>query len=453
MEILWFLLGLAVGLLLLVWFQIRARAKLNTLLRRIRAESPSTVLSSSSQLSTAIASQQASLQQMDRQVANYKQTLQSAPIGYLRVDDENQLIWCNLQARKLLGILQAEYPTPRLLLELVRSYELDHLIEQTRMAQHPCQQEWTFHTVSADPLNLTKPTSYGLKGYGLPLPDDQVEIFLENRQEIVQLARQRDRWISDLAHELKTPLTSIRLVAETLQPQLEASLQNWIDRLLNETIRLSTLVEDLLELSQMEQRAIHCLNLQPVNLPELIKSAWLNLEPLAHKKHLRLSYTGPDQLLINLDKSRIYRVLINLLDNSIKYSPPWQRIQVQLAIEAVAQPDSETLTEQVHLDIIDVGPGFLEDDLPYVFERFYRADPSRTRSASMPPSADLGHTDSGNPELSSSSGLGLAIVRQIVEAHQGSVNAKNHPEAGGGWIKICLPWQRREVMANIQHSV
>jgi two-component system phosphate regulon sensor histidine kinase PhoR len=79
-----------------------------------------------------------------------------------------------------------------------------------------------------------------------------VGVFLENRQEAALLVQQRDRWTSDVAHELKTPLTSIRLVAETLQPRVDDSQRRWLDRLINETIRLSNLVEDLLNLSRLQ---------------------------------------------------------------------------------------------------------------------------------------------------------------------------------------------------------
>lgn len=402
----------------------------------------------------AIARQQTQQQQLEQQLDTYQQILYTAPIGYLQVDDENRLIWCNPQARSLLGITQDPPSSkPRLLLELVRSYELDDLIEQTRNANGPCQNSWVFHPVSADPSALSEQQVCPLRGYGLPLLNNQVGIFLEDRQEAVTLMQQRDRWTSDLAHELKTPLTSIRLVAETLQTRLDPSLRTWIDRLINETIRLSNLVQDLLDLSKLDRATFEGVQLKPIDLTSLIQAVWASLEPLARKKQLQLDYRGPAHLLVQLDEARIYRLLVNLLDNSIKYSPPAQAIQVQLSVIPSEELEGASATQQVCLDVIDSGQGFSEKALPYVFERFYREDPSRARMArleggnqfSTPYSAISSESDHYQPQPSADwqtqggSGLGLAIVRQIVEAHHGSVRASNHPETGGAWLQVRLP--------------
>jgi two-component system, OmpR family, phosphate regulon sensor histidine kinase PhoR len=465
-EILYFLLGLSVGLLLLGWQRSRFDFNLKTLLRKLQSH-PEPVLSSTAQLAAAIDHQQQIQQQFEQQLQVYQQILQLAPIGYLQVDDENRLVWCNPQSRMLLGIIQDCSPKPRLLLEVVRSYELDQLIEQTRQAGKPQQQDWTFYPISPDPTHLSRQQDYPLRGYGLPLPAGQVGIFLENRWEATTLTQQRNRWTSDVAHELKTPLTSIRLVAETLQARINPALRGWLDRLINETIRLSNLVQDLLDLSQLEQSSSQCLQFRTVDLVELIHAAWLNLEPLASKKHLQLDYSGPMQLLMQLDEPRMYRVLINLLDNSIKYSPPRQWVKVRVA-QATTSPEQSVDGLQVCLEVIDAGSGFLEHDLPHVFERFYRADPSRrafgvtkTHSptawnshSSLDLSLDVGsrksivhpnnaatdaETDRLDLQHRSSSGLGLAIVEQIVEAHLGSVTASNHPETGGAWLQVRLP--------------
>lgn len=458
MAILDFLVGLSIGVLLLVWQRSQSNARLRRMLRNIQSSTADSPFPLTSQLSLAITQQQREQQQLEQQLEMFRQILHSAPIGYLQVDDENRLLWCNSQARIMLGIAQEpSWSKPRLLLELVRSYELDDLIEQTRTADQPCQSNWTFYPTSSDPLDLSHQASLILQGHGLPLPNNQIGIFLENRQEMAALMQQRDRWTSDLAHELKTPLTSIRLVAETLQTRLEPNLKTWVDRLIDETVRLSHLVQDLLDLSQMERSSLRNLQLKPIDLVSLIDFVWGSLEPLARRKQLHLDYSGPARLVMQLDQARIHRLLINLLDNSIKYSAPQHPIRVKVSIE----PDVSHLStgsQTVCLEVIDFGSGFPENALPYVFERFYRADPSRTRSVSLQEELEIDpkplapsdapsdisqlRSPQGDAHSQSGSGLGLAIVRQIVEAHQGSVSASNHPETGGAWLQVRLPLQR-----------
>jgi two-component system phosphate regulon sensor histidine kinase PhoR len=149
----------------------------------------------------------------------------------------------------------------------------------------------------------------------------QVGIYLEDRQEAILIAQQRDRWTSDVAHELKTPLTSIRLVAETIEARVEPSVKIWVDRLIGEIDRITSLVKDLLELGQMDVGLAPALSISEVNLADLVRSVWKTLEPIANRKKVSLKYIGDEhisdeQLTALVDESRIYRLLLNLLDNS-----------------------------------------------------------------------------------------------------------------------------------------
>lgn len=356
----------------------------------------------------------------------WEKIVEVAPIGYIQVDQDNRLIVCNQKAASMMRIVNHHQGLIRkpFLLQLIRSYELDLLVEQTRSHSAGSQIDWVFHPAIPDPVNPVPQVSRPIRAHSIYLEHGQIGIFLEDRQEATAIAQQRDRWTSDVAHELKTPLTSIRLVAETIEPRVDPSAKIWVERLLGETARITNLVQDLLELGQMDVGIEPTLHLSEVNVAEVVRSVWKTLEPIANRKKVTLKYIGDEQLTVQLDESRIYRLLLNLLDNSVKHSPSLQCITIVANVvnNGAANGDDTNLV----IETIDAGDGFPEESLPHIFERFYRVDASRTRSG-------LGRGGSG---------LGLAIAHQIVQLHKGAIAAKNHPETGGAWITITLPYQK-----------
>ncbi|KZL50208.1 histidine kinase [Nodularia spumigena CENA596] len=436
MLLLGFFLGLAVGIGFWIWQQVQLRRYLGRVLQPLSSGSSKIVLPLIPRLQREIATVKQQRQDLQQSLQTYQDLLDFAPLGYLQVDEENQLLWCNQQAREILYLQRWQAGQVRLLLELVRSYELDHLVEQTRDEQKPQTREWVFHPSCDDALQMPTVKSLSLRGSSLPLPNGQVGVFLENRQPLLNMNQERDRSFSDLAHELRTPLTSIRLVVETLQNRLDPPLSRWVNRLMQEVDRLINLVQSWLELTQMEANPTMQLHLEVLEVRSLIASVWETLEPLTQKQHLSIDYSGPENLWIKADPARLYQVFLNLLDNSIKYSPPGTTIQIQAKIlSAQDTNNSDRAVTVLEINLIDSGLGFSEADLPYIFERFYRGDKARTHS-SLPENNSLG-TIVGN-------GLGLAIVRQIIVAHGGSIKAMNNPETGGAWMQLQLP----EVMAN-----
>lgn len=408
------LIGLGVGLLCALVLLWQSRRRFRRELQRLGSlvhlamplRSPEQMLSL---LSRHLRQQELDWAGQKQQLQDWQYLSQRLPWGYLRVDENNVVLECNPAAQRLLRIGQWQ-PGIKLLLEWVRSYELDQLIEATRRQEvatltESC--EWIFYPSGGD----GKPIP--LRGWGLPLPQGHVAIFLEDRLEAKMLAQQRDRWASDVAHELKTPLTSIRLLAETLQSRVDAAQAVWVERLLNETLRLSHLVQDLLELSALNLGAGSRLQLRSVDLAILVREAWQSLEPLAKLRHQELHLSGARQAYLWGDEQRLYRLILNLLDNAIKYGKPDSPIHVVLSEGG----------SQVGLEVYDHGPGLPEDQFESVFQPFYRTDTARARSKG-------------------GTGLGLAIVRQIVEAHGGTVQLRNHPQTGGLWIQVELPQKR-----------
>lgn len=433
MAFIWFLCGLAVGLGLFVAFSRRLNRRLAEMLRLFSGDSSVKKSATVGQLNRVLTQHRSEQRNLQRQAIVWRDILKAAPIGYLEVDGADQIHWYNAAAQRLLKIdLSPQATAGRLLLQIVRSLELETLIKDVRQSQQADFQDWTVYTLPTDG-SLGTAQSLPLRGYGIPLPDLHVGVFVEDRQEATTLMQERDRWASDVAHELKTPLTSIRLMVETLQSQIEPGLHTWTERLLNETTRLSHLVQDVLELSHVSGRNADILCLSTVDLPILVRSAWMNLEPLAQQKNLALYYQGPDHLSLQADEARLYRVLVNIIDNGIKHSPCDQAIMIEVS----TAPHQQTAQNQakgndwVVIDVIDAGEGFPPVAIAHVFKRFFRADTSRTR----PNGSHLQTL----PTAGSGSGLGLAIVAQIVAAHSGRVEAQNHPQTGGAWLRIMLP--------------
>lgn len=367
--------------------------------------------------------QQAQLQQ---QLFGWQSLLEEAPIGYVQLDADNQVLWCNQTAQHLLQINKWDAGKASLLLELVRSYELDRFIDRIR-SQSDAERSsnrvaneliWQFHFGYQEAADSQ---SIWLKANAIPLADGAMAIFVESWQDRVDTATAQERWLGDLAHEIRTPLTSIYLLAETLQTKVTPDLTRWADRILKETNRSIDLVQHFSELSRLETPGTQNLRLGSVDLIRLIDDVWHTLAPIAAQKQIEFSCTGLPQLVLDLDPARFTQVLINLFDNSIKYCPDRGHISIDIHLLGA---------NRVEIDFWDDGSGFTHTDLPHIFDRLYRGDVSRQRLPTNNSNFDA-HT--------TGSGLGLAIVRRIILAHQGSIVANNHPITGGAWFKIILP--------------
>ena len=439
MAILEFVLGLVVGLGIYVWQQYRFKQQLRRTLKSFSADDDRDI---SLPLHSLIRRELNELDrrreklEKDRQI--WQGLIELAPIGYLQVDEENQLLGCNQQARELLKIDRRRSGRVRLLLELVRSYDLDRLIEKTRKSQQHQEKEWVYYLTRYIPPDAETDSEFhsratvnpktktvesiALKGYGIPLPSGEVGVFLVDRQPLVELSQSRDRTFSDLTHELRTPLTSISLVAENLLKRLQNPERRWVEQMSRETNRLIELVQEWLDLAQLKAAPHLALKYEAIELRELILSVWETLEPIAKKKQVNLDYRETESAVIQGDRSRLIQVFLNLLDNALKHNSVRQSILVCIAR---SKSTSTERKKKITVDIIDSGSGFADSDLPYIFERLYRGDTSRTRQKQS--------------TVADGSGLGLAIVEQIVQAHGGSIEARNHPETGGAWLKIVFP--------------
>ncbi|WP_310489589.1 HAMP domain-containing sensor histidine kinase [Chamaesiphon sp. VAR_69_metabat_338] len=383
-----------------------------------------------SQLRRRAIANQRQQQRLQQQLFSWQSVLQDAPIGYLQLDADNQVLWCNQTAQNLLQIHKWHAGTARLLLELVRSYELDGLISKVRSTLIGQDLLWQFHFGYKDAANSQ---SIWLKASGIPLANGEIGIFVESQQERVDTATARERWLGDLAHEIRTPLTAIHLLAETLESKVPPELTRWPSRILTQTNRLIDLVQHFVELSQLESTSSQSLRLVATDVVKTIDDAWHTLEPIAIQRQIKFVRAGLTQSLLEIDAARFTQVWINLFDNSLKYCPDLGHIWIDIQLrspEQIGEGASSSNQQSVVIDLYDDGTGFAPDDLPHIFDRLYRGDVSRYRPAK------------GNSTLDSQttgSGLGLAIVRQIILAHHGTIVANNHPTTHGAWFRIILP--------------
>lgn len=224
---------------------------------------------------------------------------------------------------------------------------------------------------------------------------------LEN-QEVL-----RKRLTADVAHELRTPLA-------TLQSHMEAMIDGvWeptVDRIKScheETIRINRLVGDMDKLSQYESENL-ILNKTEFDISEVINNILLNFETEYRNKNIGIIY-DKQELSLYADKDKISQIIVNLFSNALKYTPEGGKV----VIEAVADRGN------VILSIKDSGIGISEEDLPHIFERFYRADKSRNR-------------------MTGGAGIGLSIVKSIVDAHDGVISV-NSEISKGTEFKVYLP--------------
>jgi two-component system, OmpR family, phosphate regulon sensor histidine kinase PhoR len=404
-------LGFLLGISVYIWKQYRLNSQLKKMLN---AESQDTSLSALFLVRQQLSSLNEEIDLLKQELQGWRDLMDLAPFGYLRLDGEDCLLWCNRQARKLLRIDRWQEGQIRLLLELVRSIELDRLIETTRKTRQAQICEWTYNYTEYQKQGNTE--TVALTGYGLPLRDGCVDIIIENRQLLLDLKQASDRSISDLVHELRTPLTAISLVAEMLEYRVSELDRRWLKGMQNEIERLTTLVNDWLDLSELQANPQDNLNYSSIDLQQLIPATWHILEPLFVAKQVSLDYTPHPHAHFEGDSARLTQVFLNIFDNALKHSPTNSQIIVRV-------DDSPT---KISIDFIDAGTGFLKEDLPYIFERLYRGDKSRKR----------------DKDKSGGSGLGLAIARSIIIAHGGSIVADNHPQ-GGGWLRVCFPHSDR----------
>ncbi|MBM7578916.1 two-component system phosphate regulon sensor histidine kinase PhoR [Jeotgalibacillus terrae] len=247
-----------------------------------------------------------------------------------------------------------------------------------------------------------------LEVYGAPIIGERsawqgIVLVFHDISELKKLEQMRKDFVANVSHEVKTPITSIKGFTETLLDGAmhdQGALESFLSIIAKESDRLQMLIQDLLELSRVEQQGFK-LSLKQVDLADILEDVSVMMAHKASKKNAQVRLDIQRPLIIEGDADRLKQVFINLVTNAITYSYPDQDIVIR----------SEKVKEHIQLQFIDQGIGMEQEELSRIFERFYRVDKARSRN-------------------SGGTGLGLAIVKHIIEVHNGEIKVESEPEKG-----------------------
>jgi two-component system phosphate regulon sensor histidine kinase PhoR len=323
--------------------------------------------------------------------------------GVIAIDGERRIEMLNDAARKMLGVQSSLVGES--LLEFVRVPELRELIEHTEDTSAEVQ-------LPHGPRTLIRAArTWGRAGRVLLLED----VTTMRRLESVR----RD-FVANVSHELRTPVAVIRANAETLlagakdDPVVAGKL---IEGLHRNSERLARILADLLDLSRLDAGQYR-LDVANVPVRSVTEQSLTAVEPQAQKRGVKVAVDVPESLTVKADAKALDQILVNLIDNGVKYT----RADGNVWVEA------RDVGDAVRIEVRDDGPGIADKHRERVFERFYRADPSRSREAG-------------------GTGLGLSIVKHLVESMGGAVGVEpNTPRGSIFWLR--LPRATTTVMAS-----
>ncbi|MDO4547891.1 MAG: ATP-binding protein [Clostridia bacterium] len=319
--------------------------------------------------------------------------------GILAVDARHNVLLATPVARELLGI-SGHYEGAPLLMPN-SDIDLDEIFDKSMAQDGVTIAELTAHTAAA---GAARP----LKLYISPVMKegrvDGAVALIEDVTELRRLEQVRTDFAANVSHEMKTPLTSIKGFVETL---LNGALDNpemakkFLNIIMLEADRLTRLINDILTVSKLESGMESVIN-EPVRLDEIIDDVIVMLELVSNEKRVSIKYAPPPEAVYVMgNRDRVEQMLINLIDNAIKYNKEGGLVTVSLFATG----------ERINLSISDTGIGIPKDNIPRLFERFYRVDKGRSRS--------MGGT-----------GLGLSIVKHIVKSMGGMIEV--HSQLGAG---------------------
>ena len=316
--------------------------------------------------------------------------------GVILVDEKGRILLVNNALQKLLSI--SSPVIDKIPLEAIRNVELQEAIHQALQKGIHRAFEITPPPAGGKTFEVNVVGIHSFLNEGGPKVNGAIAVF-HDITRLKDLERVRQDFVANVSHELRTPLTTIKGYAETLLEgawKEEVAFQ-FLQVIQRHTDRLTKIVEDLLTLSKIESNGIE-LKREQISVLEWVEDTMDFVKERAEKKKISISRNDlPPSLAVEGDRDFLEQVLMNLLDNAIKYTPEGGRVE----ISAIEKNSREIL-----FSIRDDGIGIPGEDLSRIFERFYRVDKGRSQ--------EMGGT-----------GLGLSIVKHIVQAHHGTVWAES----------------------------
>jgi two-component system phosphate regulon sensor histidine kinase PhoR len=345
------------------------------------------------------------LEKRARESESSAQTVLGAmPDGLAVVDERRSVQLMNPEFRRIFGVGE----NVGTLLELVRNASVDRLAAEAIRRQEPQRETVEIVRGGAEPREM----EITAVPFGENTDVKGAVVLFRDVSHFRKVEEMRRDFVANVSHELRTPLSILRGYIETLLDdphQPPAELRRILEIMDRHSDRLNALVEDVLSLARLESPGME-LHLTEIALPEMLHAIMRDWEKRLAAKQLKSHLNFPANLpRLHADETRLQELIYNLLDNAVKYSKPGGTVFLR------AEPAGDT----VRISVRDEGIGISRDDLPRIFERFYRGDKSR------------GSEQSGT-------GLGLSIVKHIAQLHGGSVEAES--ELGKGTtISVLLP--------------
>jgi two-component system phosphate regulon sensor histidine kinase PhoR len=332
--------------------------------------------------------------------------------GVIAVDGHDHIFLMNERARAIFNLGPGRLER-KPFLEVIRNADLHDVFRAGRAAGTDGAEE---RAVVQRELRLSTPVDRALQVHAaairLGAGETGVAMVLHDITALRQLEQVRTEFVANVSHELRTPLTAIQGYLETLLGGAmddPAHARRFLEVAFRHTERLGRLLNDLADLSNIELGRV-TMHMGPVALGDLVEETFAIIRAKAEAGGVALeARLAPDLPPVEGDHDRLAQVLINLVDNAVKYTPAGGKVTVEAAADG----------RQVELVVADTGIGIPPADLPRITERFYRVDKARSR--------DLGGT-----------GLGLAIVKHLVAAHGGRLTIESRPDEGTR-VRIVLP--------------